>query len=303
MRVATTPCYSLISAAALFLFVFNDVSTAMTAAAFVMTPKSRTTPAAAPHQQTAFFVTVRRTTRTTRRFASSSSSSSSSSKRKGESNKGSAASSASGTDEKKNKKNKSPSSSSCDSDLKYILQDEIDLERAKAKLESYDLYVIVSVLISAASLDVVKHFDLDSNSTVSPFVVLMAGLASLCGVHSTAVWALCALYGRSALGMKRDKLYDYLRVELSEIRRRGFATFSASLLLFSLEVGALLLYAVPQKYFFVSLALAATALFYIFYDWKFIYDTASVMFSGEPLPELKKAAATAPATSAADQKD
>jgi len=302
MRVATTPCYSLISAAALFLFVFNDVSTTMTAAAFVIPTKSRTTKAAAPRQQTAFFVTTRTATGTTRRFASSSSSSSSL-KKKDESNKGSAAASASGTDEKKNKKNKSPSSSSCDSDLKYILQDEIDLERAKAKLESYDLYVIVSVLISAASLDVVKHFDLDSNSTVSPFVVLMAGLASLCGVHSTAVWALCALYGRSALGMKRDKLYDYLRVELSEIRRRGFATFSASLLLFSLEVGALLLYAVPQKYFFVSLALAATALFYIFYDWKFIYDTASVMFSGEPLPELKKAAATAPATSAADQKD
>jgi len=171
--------------------------------------------------------------------------------------------------------------------VRVMIQDEIDLERAKARLGSYDLYVLVSVLVAAASFEVVKNATFSKESTIEPAIVLCAGLASLCGLHSTAVWALCALYGRSALGMKRDSAFQNLRDDLSSIRRRGFFTFSASLLLFSIEVGLLLLRDLPDQIRVPIGMLAATALYFIFSDWKKIYDKASILFTGEPLPAAK----------------
>jgi hypothetical protein len=165
---------------------------------------------------------------------------------------------------------------------------EIDLEREKARMESFEEYVLVSVLTASASFGILCEVDLShaaggggDHTHLSVVTIVCAGLATLCGLHATVVFSLSALYGKSCIGKGKDYEYAYLLQELGEQRQRGFQSFSGSLLLFSLEVGLLLLESVPPPYQFVTFIMVGTMLYLILSDWKTIVDKAKIIYTGE----------------------
>ena len=60
--------------------------------------------------------------------------------------------------------------------------------------------------------------------------------AALGGIYATVIFALCSLYGKTALGLNKDQMYEYFMSETVPQRRRAFKAFTASLLIFCIQV-------------------------------------------------------------------
>eukprot|EP00522_Entomoneis_paludosa_P010850 CAMPEP_0172457094 /NCGR_PEP_ID=MMETSP1065-20121228/19883_1 /TAXON_ID=265537 /ORGANISM="Amphiprora paludosa, Strain CCMP125" /LENGTH=294 /DNA_ID=CAMNT_0013210591 /DNA_START=99 /DNA_END=983 /DNA_ORIENTATION=+ len=168
-----------------------------------------------------------------------------------------------------------------------LIQVEIDLEREKTRMESFEEYVLVAVLTASASFGILTEIEVSNALWQNPLSVAAigcAGMSTLCGLHATVVFSLSALYGKSCLGKKRDDEYQYLLQELIPQRQRAFQSFSGSLLLFSMEVGLLLYQAMPASsgMFRGVAALASTGMLtMIFADWKTIVDKAKIIYVGD----------------------
>jgi hypothetical protein len=166
----------------------------------------------------------------------------------------------------------------------HILQEELNLDREKTRLESFEVYVLVSTLTASASFNLVQGFNpqlMDHTVlqyTMYSTTLLVAGLSALCGLHATIVFSLSVLYCKTSLGLKKDGSYDYFLIKTSEQRIRGFKSFSASLLLFATEIALVLLDRVPGNLTPVALALTAVSMTYVISDWKLITDSSKIIF-------------------------
>lgn len=161
---------------------------------------------------------------------------------------------------------------------------DLCLDRENTRLASFEAYVLVSILAASASFSLVANFSPPSDgSTIQqllyPGTLLVAGASALCGLHATIVFSLSILYGKTSLGLKKDSHYEDFLSKTAELRRRGFRTFSASLLLFASEIGLVLLDRVPENLRPMAAVLAAGMMTYILSDWKFVLDSANVIFA------------------------
>ena len=125
-----------------------------------------------------------------------------------------------------------------------------NLERSAIRLDGIEIYSVIGALQAGTSVGLMQEVGL--NTLVDPFsyqgqdidlvwtilstVFLISGtVATLGGIYSTVIFALCSLYGKTALGMDRDRMYVYFMKNTGELRKRAFTGFTTSLLLFCLQ--------------------------------------------------------------------
>jgi hypothetical protein len=112
-----------------------------------------------------------------------------------------------------------------------------------------------------------------------------SALSALCGLYSTIVFSLCVLYGKTALGMRKDDMFEYFTKTTGKQRIRGFQAFSMSLQCFA---GAVALTIVDDMGWPAAIA-AGAAFFVIYDDLHSIIRAAGPIFTGViPKEEPKK---------------
>lgn len=174
------------------------------------------------------------------------------------------------------------------------LQEQLDLEREKTKMESFDCYILVSVLTATSSFSTLQSFELlaDTENSTVYYILLIAtqlasGVSTICGLYATIVFSLTVLYAKSAIGLGKDHIYQYFMKETASVRVRGFQAFSASLLAFALEAGLVTFLRVPAVARAPVLLLVSCLLHFLCRDWQCIVDTATVIYTGK-IPNSSK---------------
>ena len=163
----------------------------------------------------------------------------------------------------------------------------MDMEREKTKMESFDCYILVSVLTATASFSTLQGFepleDVHDCWINRPLLILTqisAGFSTICGLYATVVFSLTVLYAKSAIGMNRDHMYLYFMQKTASVRVRGFRAFSASLLSFALEAGLVTFLRIPAIARLPVLVCVIALLHFICSDWQLIVETATVIYTG-----------------------
>ena len=133
--------------------------------------------------------------------------------------------------------------------------DDHSLERAALRLDGLEIYAVVGALQAGTSVAMIQDLgefeptpaaESASLMTVSAtelihFAFLIFGVAAtLGGIYATVIFALCSLYGKTALGMNRDRMYDCFMQATGQQRFRAFQAFTTSLLLFCVQARTLL---------------------------------------------------------------
>ena len=129
-------------------------------------------------------------------------------------------------------------------------QDDHSLERAALRLDGLEIYAVVGALQAGTSVAMMQDLngfeatpsaESASLTTVLAtelirFAFLICGVAAtLGGIYATVIFALCSMYGKTALGMHRDRMYDYFMQATGQQRFRAFQAFTTSLLLFCVQ--------------------------------------------------------------------
>jgi len=118
------------------------------------------------------------------------------------------------------------------------------LDRSDMRLEGLEVYALIGALQASASLALLADLDgLNMNDDddwaimwIEGSLLLVTLAATLGGVYVTMVFAMCSMYGKTALGLLRDDEYVRFMEQTGNLRARGFFAFTATLILFGLEV-------------------------------------------------------------------
>ena len=144
---------------------------------------------------------------------------------------------------------------------------EPQLERSALRLDGLEVYAVVGALQAGTSVAMMQEVGIAvaetvANSTssaeqvpvdyvqnvISICFLLCGTAAALGGIYATIIFALCSLYGKTALGMDRDHMYTYFMNKTGPHRFRAFNAFTNSLLLFCIQVILLFAMKVPSLY-------------------------------------------------------
>ena len=120
--------------------------------------------------------------------------------------------------------------------------DDQSLARASLRLDGLEVYALVGALQAGTSVAMLQEVKVGGPEdatldTILPALFLLCGTAAtLGGIYATIMFALCSLYGKTALGMDRDDMYAYFMKKTGPYRMRAFNGFTTSLLLFCCQV-------------------------------------------------------------------
>lgn len=117
-----------------------------------------------------------------------------------------------------------------------VNDDELGFDRKQVRLDGLEVYAVVSALTAGTLVEV---FDSYSPGDIAELFMggryleaLMAGvyiatgtIGIVCGLHCIFVFSLVTMYGRTALGMKRDEALDVFFGNTGLQRIHGFRTF------------------------------------------------------------------------------
>mmetsp|Transcript_40655 Transcript_40655/g.84624 ORF Transcript_40655/g.84624 Transcript_40655/m.84624 type:complete len:224 (-) Transcript_40655:1028-1699(-) len=167
----------------------------------------------------------------------------------------------------------------------------LDLEREKTRLESFEAYVLVSILTASASFTILSEVTAPDSSSLSQLAtvatVFISGLSAIAGLHATIVFSLCVLYGKTALGLYRDVQYAQFVKDTAPQRIRAFNSFSTSLLLFALQVELLLCEKAPPAFQGVAILVAMATTGALVWDWHSILQAAQRIFVPHEIEKMQ----------------
>lgn len=130
-------------------------------------------------------------------------------------------------------------------------RNEWDLEREVLRLDSLGGYVLVTILCATSSRAALEDQLPEAADALiqnlHTLLMLVSTLSVFSGIYSTIMFSLCILYGKTALGMQRDRVYDYLLEKTHDQRVRGFQAFLLSMLFFVSENALLAMEKVPAE--------------------------------------------------------
>jgi len=185
------------------------------------------------------------------------------------------------------------------------LQEQIDLSRAAMRLESFEGYVLVSVLTATSSFGAVTELQQpqyvqqtvassDNSNNIGFFaetigtvyhatVLAVCCFSALLGMYSAIVFTMVQMYGKTAIGMgtaEKDAAHNQFLERTAQVRVRGFRSAIVSLALFMsgivLVTGEVLPLPAEAKLAFVGMAAAIG--FGIAKDWHFVLKAAEPIF-------------------------
>ena len=165
------------------------------------------------------------------------------------------------------------------------------LDRAALRLDGLEIYSMIGALQAGTSVAIMQELgtldEADHAAAVASavsgqaaaatvpaavtwmatdlirFAFLVCGTAaSLGGIYSTIMFALCSLYGKTALGLGRDRMYEHFMKVTGPQRFRAFNSFTTSLMLFCIQVVMLFALKSPSQ-FRIPATIAASVVIYV----------------------------------------
>ena len=121
-------------------------------------------------------------------------------------------------------------------------------ERSTVRLDGLEVYAVVSALTVASSIacmdaygDIFYRMQVENSATglatvMHIFFVLTNTVGILAGLHSTLIFSLATMYGRTAVGLGRDEAFHKFFECTGLQRYRGFKTFLLSLYSFTMQI-------------------------------------------------------------------
>lgn len=160
--------------------------------------------------------------------------------------------------------------------------------KAEPILDSFDSYIVVSVLTATASFAALfeassDHTDHDDLGTelLKILFVLTCSISSLSGMYATVVFSFSSIYGRTACGTGQADVYEEFLTNTGTIRYRAFLMYMLSLVSFMALLVATAtqridpLYRYPFALFLIVLSGLSLN------DWNQVIKAASLIFKND----------------------
>jgi hypothetical protein len=187
-----------------------------------------------------------------------------------------------------------------------------NVERCTVRLDGLEVYAVVSALTCATLYQCFESFEsvdwilLYKEWRFVELVVDAIFLASsatgiICGLHSTLVFSLMTMYGRTAIGMGRDDAFLTFFQNTGKQRFRGFQTFLWSLYSFLVQVVITIASKAPGQNNTTAVIILVAILYsmsIVYTDTQTIIEEAGIIF----LPKTTKTTSTTSTTSTAKRK-
>jgi hypothetical protein len=165
-------------------------------------------------------------------------------------------------------------------------------EQHEPLLDSFDSYIVVSVLTATASFAALfeasnpnneNHADASSMTSIilHNISVLTCSICSLSGIYATVVFSFSSIYGRTAVGTGKIDIYEEFLINTEIIRYKAFLMYLLSLILFIVLLVITATTRIHNEYqlYFVTLLIILSIISYN--DWNTIIKCAAPIFADE----------------------
>jgi len=163
-------------------------------------------------------------------------------------------------------------------------------QRGKHQLDSFDSYIVVSVLTATASFEALFEGASEDGTEIehTPFssvmhalFVVLCSISSLSGIYATVVFSFCSIYGRTAVGAGRYTVYKEFLHATGVIRHRAFLMYLLSLISFLALLVATATERIEKKYRYPFCATFLVLSIFSYRDWNHILKCAGPIFAPE----------------------
>mmetsp|Transcript_20169 Transcript_20169/g.32525 ORF Transcript_20169/g.32525 Transcript_20169/m.32525 type:complete len:308 (-) Transcript_20169:162-1085(-) len=168
--------------------------------------------------------------------------------------------------------------------------ESIDISREAARMDSFDSYITVSVLTATASFNCLQGLNLPAGADFGCVILynltsLIATACCLAGIYSTVVFSFSSIYGRTAVGLGRDTVYEEFLAKTGDLRRKGFEAYGFSLILLLSEILLVSAEHLDNHLLWPVLLVGSCFATLFMGDWKQMVELAGPIFSPAPLSE------------------
>ena len=153
-------------------------------------------------------------------------------------------------------------------------------EGAESLLDSFDSYIVVSVLTATASFAALFEANLEDKFWgFHNAWVFICAICSLSGIYATVVFSLSSTYGRTAVGTGRVHIYETFYELTAVYRMRAFSMYLLSLVLFILLLIFTAVDRVEKRYRIPFLGFLLVLSIFTYHDWTTIMKAAGPIFA------------------------
>jgi hypothetical protein len=164
------------------------------------------------------------------------------------------------------------------------------VERGTVRLDGLEVYAVVSALTCATLYQCFESFESKvdwlelynewrfAELFVDSIFLLSSATGIISGLHSTLVFSLMTMYGRTAIGMGRDDAFTTFFQKTGAQRVRGFQTFLWSLYSFLVQVVLTITSKAPNNTMAVILVAILYSMSIVYTDTQTIITEAGIIF-------------------------
>jgi hypothetical protein len=197
-------------------------------------------------------------------------------------------------------------STECDQDPSQLLSskntaadNEMALARTTVRLDGLEVYAVVSALTCATLYQCFESFNGDDWGMLfnerrfielfaDAIFLLSSATGILAGLHSTLVFSLMTMYGRTAIGMGQDEAFITFFKKTGSQRFRGFQTFLWSLYAFLVQVVIMITSKAAQSTRLILFLGIGYFMYIVYKDTQSIVDNAGIIFAPRTSAKDKK---------------
>jgi len=119
-----------------------------------------------------------------------------------------------------------------------------NFERHQVRLDGIEVYAVIAALNLASSIACLDTYgersSPSSNQTLFEMIfdacfTISNALGILAGIHATLIFSMVTMYGRTAIGLDRDRAFHTFLAATGEQRLKGFHSFTLSLYCFLVQ--------------------------------------------------------------------
>lgn len=166
-------------------------------------------------------------------------------------------------------------------------------EEAVPIMDSFDSYIVVSVLTATASFAALYDATLDDNSyRLYPIVhtiwVTICTISAMSGMYATVVFSFSSTYGHTAAGTGRLRIYETFLESTAEYRQRAFNMYLLSLWSFVALLVMTAAERVESRFRGAFIVFLLVASVWMYQDWNAVMKAATPIFAEEKIQKEYK---------------
>lgn len=170
---------------------------------------------------------------------------------------------------------------------------ETNVDRAMIRMDGIEVYAVVSALTCATSIGCFDNFNMDDLGELydngSYFLIfanmlyfVTSAVSLMAGLHTTLIFSLITMYGRTAVGIDRDDAFNNFFGNTGILRYQAYQSFLASLYGFLIQMTLLISSRAPPSLRHVSFFVTSYASYVIYRNSQSVIKHASVLFEPPP---------------------